>query len=211
MMKKGKMIIVCLVIIAMMTACGNNTNSQDNNTNSTNSTKTENTDTNKKEEQEETKQTEEADDKLGGDDQQTSDEAQTDTTQDTAQTGVNIKVYCSNADASGFESEEVSIQSLSSDEVLKALVGKGVLPVDVSLLSFKEFEKDGEKALDLDFSKEFYTYIKTLGSSSEYYIVGSVCNTFLDAYGCDKVHMTVDGEVFATGHAEYPGYMGKFN
>ncbi len=202
MMKKGKMIIVCLVIIAMMTACGNNTNSQDNNTNSTNSTKTENTDTNKKEEQEETKQTEEADDKQGGDDQQTSDEAQT---------GVNIKVYCSNADASGFESEEVSIQSLSSDEVLKALVGKGVLPVDVSLLSFKEFEKDGEKALDLDFSEEFYSYIKTLGSSSEYYIVGSVCNTFLDAYGCDKVHITVDGEVLATGHAEYPGYMGKFN
>ena len=201
-MKKGKMIIVCLVIIAMMTACGNNTNSQDNNTNSTNSTKTENTDTNKKEEQEETKQTEEADDKQGGDDQQTSDEAQT---------GVNIKVYCSNADASGFESEEVSIQSLSSDEVLKALVGKGVLPVDVSLLSFKEFEKDGEKALDLDFSEEFYSYIKTLGSSSEYYIVGSVCNTFLDAYGCDKVHITVDGEVLATGHAEYPGYMGKFN
>ena len=194
MMKKGKMIIVCLVIIAMMTACGNNTNSQDNNTNSTNSTKTENTDTNKKEEQEETKQTEEADDKQGGDDQQTSDEAQT---------GVNIKVYCSNADASGFESEEVSIQSLSSDEVLKALVGKGVLPVDVSLLSFKEFEKDGEKALDLDFSEEFYSYIKTLGSSSEYYIVG--------AYGCDKVHITVDGEVLATGHAEYPGYMGKFN
>lgn len=188
----------------MLAACGKTTDSQDNSSDSTK--QSENIATNNKEEQSQSESVEESADKQGGDAQQTSN-AQS----DSSQTGVNIKVYYSNSDASGFENEEVSIESLSSDEVLKALVGKGVLPVDVSLLSFKEFEKDGDKVLDIDFSEEFNTYIKTLGSSSEYYIVGSVCNTFLDAYGCDKVHITVDGEIFATGHAEYPGYMGKFN
>lgn len=207
-MKKGKMIIVCLVIVALMTACGKTANSQDNSTNSTNDTKTETTKNEDKDKQDETNQTDAADDKQGGENQQqTSNNVQT----DTAQTGINIKVYCSNADASGFDAKEVAIQSLSSEEVLKALVGQGVLPVDVSILSFKEFEKDGEEVLDLDFSEEFNTYIKSLGSSSEYYIVGSICNTFLDAYACDKVHITVNGEIFTTGHAEYPGYMGKFN
>lgn len=145
-------------------------------------------------------------DKQAGEEQQIPDEQNV-----SAQTGGNIKVYYSNSDASGFESEEVAIGSLSSNEVLKALVDKGVLPVDVSLLSFKEFEKDNEKLLELDFSDKFITYIKTLGTSAEYYIVGSICNTFLDAYGSDKIHITVNGDVFTTGHAEYPGYMGKFN
>lgn len=203
-MKKGKLVIIGLVAIMMLAACGKTTDSQDNSSDSTK--QSENIATNNKEEQSQSESVEESADKQGGDAQQTSN-AQS----DSSQTGVNIKVYYSNSDASGFENEEVSIESLSSDEVLKALVGKGVLPVDVSLLSFKEFEKDGDKVLDIDFSEEFNTYIKTLGSSSEYYIVGSVCNTFLDAYGCDKVHITVDGEIFATGHAEYPGYMGKFN
>lgn len=203
-MKKGKLVIIGLVAIMMLAACGKTTDSQDNSSDSTK--QSENIATNNKEEQSQSESVEESADKQGGDAQQTSN-AQS----DSSQTGVNIKVYYSNSDASGFENEEVSIESLSSDEVLNALVGKGVLPVDVSLLSFKEFEKDGDKVLDIDFSEEFNTYIKTLGSSSEYYIVGSVCNTFLDAYGCDKVHITVDGEIFATGHAEYPGYMGKFN
>lgn len=197
-MKKGKLVIIGLVAIMMLAACGKTTDSQDNSSDSTK--QSENIATNNKEEQSQSESVEESADKQGGDAQS-----------DSSQTGVNIKVYYSNSDASGFENEEVSIESLSSDEVLKALVGKGVLPVDVSLLSFKEFEKDGDKVLDIDFSEEFNTYIKTLGSSSEYYIVGSICNTFLDAYGCDKVHITVDGEIFATGHAEYPGYMGKFN
>lgn len=206
-MKKGKTIIVCFIIMALMTACGKTANSQDNNANSTNDTKTETTKNEDKAKQDETNQTDTADDdeQEGENQQQNSDNAQT------TQTGINIKVYCSNADASGFDTKEVAIQSLSSEEVLNALVGQGVLPVDVSVLSFKEFKKDGEEVLDLDFSEEFNTYMKSLGSSSEYYIVGSICNTFLDAYGCDKVHITVDGEVFATGHAEYPGYMGKFN
>lgn len=199
-MKKGKLIIIGLVVMALISGCGKTADSKENKANSTEQTKDIETEQNKD------VQMEENADKQEGEEQQIPDEQNV-----SAQTGGNIKVYYSNSDASGFESEEVAIGSLSSKEVLKALVDKGVLPVDVSLLSFKEFEKDNEKLLELDFSDKFITYIKTLGTSAEYYIVGSICNTFLDAYGSDKIHITVNGDVFTTGHAEYPGYMGKFN
>lgn len=199
-MKKGKLIIIGLVVMALISGCGKTADSKENKANSTEQTKDIETEQNKD------VQMEENADKQEGEEQQIPDEQNV-----SAQTGGNIKVYYSNSDASGFESEEVAIGSLSSNEVLKALVDKGVLPVDVSLLSFKEFEKDNEKLLELDFSDKFITYIKTLGTSAEYYIVGSICNTFLDAYGSDKIHITVNGDGFTTGHAEYPGYMGKFN
>ena len=199
-MKKGKLIIIGLVVMALISGCGKTADSKENKANSTEQTKDIETEQNKD------VQMEENADKQEGEEQQIPDEQNV-----SAQTGGNIKVYYSNSDASGFESEEVAIGSLSSNDVLKALVDKGVLPVDVSLLSFKEFEKDNEKLLELDFSDKFITYIKTLGTSAEYYIVGSICNTFLDAYGSDKIHITVNGDVFTTGHAEYPGYMGKFN
>lgn len=199
-MKKGKLIIIGLVVMALISGCGKTADSKENKANSTEQTKDIETEQNKD------VQMEENADKQEGEEQQIPDEQNV-----SAQTGGNIKVYYSNSDASGFESEEVAIGSLSSNEVLKALVDKGVLPVDVSLLSFKEFEKDNEKLLELDFSDKFITYIKTLGTSAEYYIVGSICNTFLDAYGSDKIHITVNGDVFTTGHAEYSGYMGKFN
>ena len=199
-MKKGKLIIIGLVVMALISGCGKTADSKENKANSTEQTKDIETEQNKD------VQMEENADKQEGEEQQIPDEQNV-----SAQTGGNIKVYYSNSDASGFESEEVAIGSLSSNEVLKALVDKGVLPVDVSLLSFKEFEKDNEKLLEVDFADKFITYIKTLGTSAEYYIVGSICNTFLDAYGSDKIHITVNGDVFTTGHAEYPGYMGKFN
>ena len=42
------------------------------------------------------------------------------------------------------------------------------------------------------------------------YWISSACNTFLDAYGCNKIQITTDGQEIVTGHAEYPGYNGKF-
>lgn len=190
--------------MALISGCGKTADSKENKASSTEQTK--DIETANETEQNKDVQTEENADKQEGEEQQIPDEQNV-----SVQTGDNIKVYYSNADASGFESEEVAVESLSSNEVLKALVDKGVLPVDVSLLSFKEFEKDNEKLLELDFSDKFNTYIKTLGTSAEYYIVGSICNTFLDAYGSDKIHITVNGDAFTTGHAEYPGFMGKFN
>ena len=88
--------------MALISGCGKTADSKENKANSTEQTKDIETEQNKD------VQMEENADKQEGEEQQIPDEQNV-----SAQTGGNIKVYYSNSDASGFESEEVAIESLS--------------------------------------------------------------------------------------------------
>lgn len=123
----------------------------------------------------------------------------------------NITVYYSNEDATAFDSEEIQMGSFSEENVLNALVDKGVVTADVKILSLEVTEVDGKDTLEIDFNNAFASYISSMGTTGEYYIMGGVCNTFLDAYECEQIKITVEGGVLETGHAEYPGYMTKFS
>ena len=109
------------------------------------------------------------------------------------------------------KSDEQTSQDTNMEENLIAqLKKKGMLSEDVQVNSFEETEDDGEKALKLDLNQVYLKQLQSMGSTGEYMIMGSVCNTFLDAYGCNKIQITTDGQEIVTGHAEYPGYNGKF-
>lgn len=137
---------------------------------------------------------------------------QTENTQDVNNLGAGtITVYAQNKDVSGFDKKEVSLEAITPETVLSQLAAAGVLPSDTTVLSFTKKEKDGEQVIDLDLSEKFGTYMKEMGSSAEYLVIGSICNTYLDVYHCAKIHITVNGEMLATGHAEYPGYMTRFS
>lgn len=122
--------------------------------------------------------------------------------------GAEFYLYHPDSDFNKLEKEKAEVEELSPENVLGVLAEKGIVPEDIRINSLQETEKDGEKALDVDFSSEFAEYLGGQGSTGEYLTMGSVCNTFLDAYGCKKIHITVDGGVLTTGHNEYPGYLG---
>lgn len=124
---------------------------------------------------------------------------------------VNIVIYYSNDDATAFVTEKVQINSLSPEEVLNALIEKGVIAADVQVRSFETTTVDGKSTILLDFNSIFSSYISSRGSTGEYYVIGSVCNTFLDAYDCEQIQITAEGNTLSTGHAEYSGYMTKFS
>ena len=121
-----------------------------------------------------------------------------------------ITVYYSNQDATDFEKADVDIAELSPEAVLSELIGKGALPADVSVNKFEETVVDGKKSIELDLSGKYATYITGQGTAGEWISIGSICNTFLKAYGCERIHITVDGGMLKTGHAEYPGYLSEF-
>ena len=121
-----------------------------------------------------------------------------------------IKIYFANNDASGFETEEVAMEEVSAEKIWEQLVVKGVVPADTQVISCTEKTVDGEKALQLDLSEKFSTYLNGQGSSGEYLTVGCICNTFLDAFDGESIRITVDGKKLETGHAEYPGYLSKY-
>lgn len=126
------------------------------------------------------------------------------------ETAAKITVYMSNDDATEFVSESVKIDELTPENIVNVLVQKSALSSDIQVLKCEEQTVDGVKSLEVDFNEAFGAYVCSMGTTGEYYTIGSVVNTFLDAYGCEKVKITVEGNTLETGHAEYPGYMNRF-
>lgn len=124
--------------------------------------------------------------------------------------GALILVYISNDDSTAFSQVEMQIETLSPEKVISALVEQGVLVSDVQMISFSTENIDGIASIELDLNSAFSSYVSSMGSTGEYYTIGSICNTFLDAYACEQIKITVDGKTLSTGHAEYPGYMTRF-
>lgn len=122
-----------------------------------------------------------------------------------------ITVYSCNDDATAFVSSEVELDSLTPQAVLDALFVQGAVSADVKINSLEKSTVDGEDTILIDFNSAFASYVSSMGSTGEYYAVGSVCNTFLDAYFCDQIKITVDGATLETGHMEYSGYLEKFS
>lgn len=121
-----------------------------------------------------------------------------------------VVIYSSNENADGFVTEEVETSELTAQWLLDQLAARGVISADVQALSCRETDVDGVKSLDLDLNQAFATFMQSSGSTGEYISLGSLCNTFLDAYGCEQIRITVEGGTLSTGHTDYAGYMGRF-
>ena len=121
-----------------------------------------------------------------------------------------ITIYTSNDDATAFVAESVKIDELTPENIVKVLIEKSVLPSDIQVLKCDKQTIDGVESLDVDFNEAFGAYVCSMGTTGEYYTIGSIVNTFLDAYGCEKIKITVEGNTLESGHAEYPGYMNRF-
>lgn len=203
---KSKLIttILLITLVFSLMACGKNSgDSQE--PSDTSDTQTEEQ---KEEEQGETKDPETENEEPQQEPEESQD-TQTPVQEPAAETAT-ITVYYSNADATAFESSEVSIPSLSPEAVLGALVSQGALTADVAENSFTVNTVDGKASIELDLNSAFAAYVSNMGSTGEYYTVGALVNTFLDAYECEQIRITVDGEALSTGHAEYPGYLARF-
>lgn len=203
---KSKLIttILLITLVFSLTACGKNSGDGQE-PSDTSDTQTEEQ---KEEEQGETKDPETESEEPQQEPEESQD-TQTPVQEPAAETAT-ITVYYSNADATAFESSEVSIPSLSPEAVLGALVSQGALTADVAENSFTVNTVDGKASIELDLNSAFAAYVSNMGSTGEYYTVGALVNTFLDAYECEQIRITVDGEALSTGHAEYPGYLARF-
>lgn len=121
-----------------------------------------------------------------------------------------VEIYSSNDNADGLKKTTITIAQLTPEGLLSELVSRGVVTGDIQIVSCKEVMVDDEKALDLDLSKSFETYLNSMGTAGERLTIQSICNTYLKAFECEKIRLTVEGQSLATGHAEYPGYLGFF-
>lgn len=173
MKSRWKQMCIFLVLILSMIGCGQK-------------------ETEPKEEQTQTEDTK--DEESTQETQQKEESTQSAEPEQGSQSQKEIKIYFANKDASGFETEEVAMEDVSAEKIWEQLVAKGVVPADTQVISCTEKTIDGEKALQLDLSEKFSTYLNGQGSSGEYLTVGCICNTFLDAFDGESIRITVDGK-----------------
>ena len=121
-----------------------------------------------------------------------------------------ITIYYCNNDATAFASEKMKIFPLTPEDILEVLISKGVVASDVQITEFNIVTIEDKPSIEMDFNNAFKTFIANMGTTGEYYTIGSICNTFLNAYDCEQIKITVEGQTLTTGHAEYPGYMTTF-
>lgn len=118
-----------------------------------------------------------------------------------------ITIYVMNDDASGFDEMTVPVEEITPMDILGALVSYGTVPEGTIINDFA-FEGDN---IAIDLSPDFQEAVNGLGSTGEYYLTGSVVNTFLTCYGAEGVKITIDGNPFETPDAgELTGYLGYY-
>jgi len=111
---------------------------------------------------------------------------------------VDITLYLPNEMADGFDAT-VQTMPLEAALILDALVEGNSLPEGTKLL---QFSAEDEKII-MDLSQEFGDEISSTGSTGEFMLMGSLVNTFLDAFDCESAEITCEGEVISTGHTVY--------
>lgn len=97
-----------------------------------------------------------------------------------------------------------------SDEydIWNALIEYGILTSECRLLSLDVNE--AERTIDLDFNTATADRINSMGTTGETEIVGCIVNTYLEAYDCTGIKLTVEGQDFVTSHgAEFSDYPGR--
>lgn len=119
---------------------------------------------------------------------------------------IKLVIYCPNDAADGVASEVVECDELNAESVWNVLKDKGVIS-EVAILNSLEQE---EKNLELDVNEEFGNQLRSYGSTGEMLLMQSVVNTYLDAYGCEQIRITENGEVLCSGHQEYVDYLTKY-
>ena len=122
---------------------------------------------------------------------------QTETQPETTAPQMNtVLVYVPNDNADGFITVQITGQELT---IFDALVNAEVLPEHIQMNSFSI----NNDTIEIDFTSDFQDIINQQGTAGEYMIIGSIVNTFLTHYNAESVQITIDGEIWESGHVIY--------
>ncbi len=119
-------------------------------------------------------------------------------------------VYSPNCNADGFYVNAVERTIVEGSEysltLLEAMIEMCVLTKDVEINSIIQEETH----LTIDFNHAFKDLVCTMGTSGERLLVGSVVNTMIANYNVETISITIDGEIWESGHMIYDFPMGFF-
>lgn len=129
----------------------------------------------------------------------------TENTQNSEEREKNITLYYIEESTGEIASKEVSVKGDVSKGIIKQLKADKVLAetCDVKSISVNS----AEKKADLAMNKEFGDYIRSMGTTGSEQILECLVRTYLNAYECEGLKITEDGNPLDTGHTVLDGYI----
>jgi len=128
-----------------------------------------------------------------------------------AEEAQDITLTVPSANATGLSEVRISVPELTGESVWAVLQDQNVIPSDVTMNALNYLTIDGEKALELDVSTSFMDYLQNQGTSGERMVLGSIVNSYLDAFDAKSIQITVNGQTLETPHGgDVKGFMRKF-
>ena len=91
-------------------------------------------------------------------------------------------------------------------EILKEIHNNKLLAKEVNINSFEIVDN----MVKLDLSENLLELIYKQGTTGEYYLVGSIVNSFIDTYNVEFVEILINGETFESGHVLYDSPLTKY-
>lgn len=120
--------------------------------------------------------------------------------------GTTITFYAWSENKDAIEMKAEKVEMITNDNINKKIQEYSILPSNVNIQSVEKLDPE-VKLLQIDYTSNFSQYISSLDQSEEYLTVTTIVNTFLDAYGYDKVKLTCNGEAFKTENRDYSEFI----
>lgn len=120
---------------------------------------------------------------------------------------VPVTLYHGDESCESIVSQEAAVPELTAQALVDLLSGNDIIAENVVVNSFTV---DNNNIIQLDLSAQFSNALNTMGTSGEYIMLGSLVNTFMDAFDADGVFLTIDGKTLETGHNIYDQALGFF-
>lgn len=144
--------------------------------------------------------------------QEEKNEQKSDTTEDTKddseekQQVRTVKIYYINDETGQLESEETEVKD--EQEIWTCLQNTGIITEECELLGITVDEESNR--MELDFNSATGDRIRSMGTTGTEEILACIVDTYLDAYSCEKIKLTEEGNVPDTGDgANLDGYVGR--
>lgn len=116
-----------------------------------------------------------------------------------------VKIYYVNPSGEEIISKEVEVTGDSSEVIVSALKDEGLLTKECQVKTVNVDET--AKTMVIDVNRAFGDRIRSTGTLGEEQIIQCTAKTYMEAYQCEKIKITEEGNPLETGHTVYENYI----